>query len=213
MMKLPKLAKPTRSRRVVTVVVVIWLGALLGVGVPSWLKVQRQHREVRELDTRLAELDRWHVAGLWLARSLAQRQSVIDARWNRLFPPERGRAELFLDLARIADDSGVTRFELVELGPSEMGMTSVGLGAPAPGTDMGTDMGTDASPEAVLASLDSYRVQARFRGKYEQVARFLGGLEEIERAVRVHNLDIRPSRDDITVELELDIHVSKSAQS
>jgi len=204
-----QLKKLMSSRRIMIGLVVLWLGALLGAGVPGWLKVERQHQEIRELDQRLAELDRWHVAGMWLARSLVRRQTVIDGRWNKLFPPERRRSELFLDLARIADDSGVQSFELVELGAAEMGMTSAGAGAPAPGAGMGTG----AIPEEILAKLDSYRVQARFQGGYEQVARFLGGLNSIERAVRVHNLDIRPSRDDIMVELELDIHVSKMAQS
>lgn len=205
MIKLPQAGKLLTPPRLLTGLAVIWLAALLGLGVPSWLKVERQHREIADLELRLAELDRWHVAGLWLNRSLARRQEVIDSRWDKLFPPERRRSELFLNLARIADESGVRSFELVELGAAEMGMTGV-MEQPAPGTDMGTD----ASPDPVLARLNSYRVQARFRGGYEQVARFLGGLNSIERAVSVHNLEIQPARDDITVELELDIHVSKT---
>jgi hypothetical protein len=174
--------------------VLVWLGLLLGAAVPAWRQAVDQHREVQALESQLADLDQWTVAGLWLEKTLAPRQAVIDPQWERLFPPESAKGEFFLDLARVADRSGVDDFDLRELVPSD--------GPPIP------DYGAGQAPP-----LTAYRVRARFAGEYAQVAEFLGGLKMIERAVSVHNLAIKPARGAVTVDLELDVYVSKSDPS
>ena len=175
-----------------------WVVVLAWFGTATWLKVARQHREVQAVEKQLADLNRWNVAGMWLSRSLAAREPAVAARWDVLFPVERRREELFLDLARIADTSGVKNFELVEKQDAEADMTTAG---------------TDMYAPVDLAPVETYRVEARFLGGYGDVARFLGGLNGIARAMSLHNLSIAPSRGDIQVELELDIYVSKPTQS
>ena len=173
-----------------------WLGVLVGVAVPAWRQAVAQHREVQILENQLADLDRWTVAGLWLEKSLAPRRAAIDPQWERLFPATPAKGEFFLDLARVADKSGVDEFELRELVPTD--------GLVPPQVSGG---GADATP------LTAYRVQARFNGRYSQVAAFLGGLKAIERAVSVHNLAIKPARGAVQVDLELDVYVSATNQS
>ncbi len=171
-----------------------WLGILFGLAIPAWRHAVDQHHQVQTLEVRLAELDNWTVAGLWLEKSLAPRAAVINPQWQRLFPPQSAKGEFFLNLARIADVSGVGEFELRELERPE-----------------GTTAAMSASGSA--NSLSAYRVRARFRGDYAQVAEFLGGLKTIDRAVSVHNLTIKPARKAVQVDLELDVYVSTADQS
>ncbi len=173
---------------------VLWLGILFGVAIPAWRQAVVQHRNVEALEVRLADLDRWTVAGLWLEKTLGPRQAVINPQWDRLFPAKSAKGEFFLDLARVADLSGVDEFELRELAVAD------GIVVESPTSDQSVP-------------LAAYRVRARFQGQYSQVAEFLGGLKIIERAVGVHNLAIKPARGAVQVDLELDVYVSTSDQS
>ena len=172
----------------------VWGGLLFGVALPAWRTAVDQHHEVRALEVRLADLDRWTVAGLWLEKSLGPRQAVIDPQWHQLFPARAAKGEFFLDLARVADHSEVDEFELREQAVPD-------------GTLTAETSGGDVLP------LNGYRVKARFKGHYAQVAEFLGGLKRITRAVSVHNLAITPARGAVQVDLELDVYVSPADQS
>lgn len=185
------------SRRLVlgAIGVLVWLGVLFGVAIPAWRQAVNQHHQVQALESQLADLDRWTVAGLWLESSLASRRAVINPQWNRLFPAQAAKGEFFRDLARVADQSGVDDFDLRELIPTDG----------AQPTNAGGTSGTTA--------LTAYRVRAKFQGHYAQVAEFLGGLKEIERAVSVHNLSIKPASGSVRVDLELDVYVSATNQS
>lgn len=184
------------SRRAVGWLVggVVWLGVLVGVAVPAWRQAVAQHRQVQDLEVQLAALDDWTVAGLWVEKSLGPRQAVINPQWERLFPSRPAKGEFFLDLARVADHSGVSEFELREQVVPEGTLTA-------------------ETPEGDVLPLDGYRVKTRFKGRYAQVAEFLGGLKGITRAVSVHNLAIKPSRGGVQVDLELDVYVSPQDQS
>lgn len=195
-----------RGKRLAVVVVgVLWAAALFGVALPAWREALDQHREVSRLEDELRELDRWTVAGLWLERSLGARTAAVEPVWDRLFPAERRREELFLDLARVADRSGIDAFELREMFDDEA--------ATIIEPDDLDDLDAAADAGASEAELDTYRVRARFEGEYDKIAGFLGGLRGIERAVTVHDLEIRPVRDVVQVELELDIYVRKTTGS
>jgi len=186
--------KPWHRRSLWGVGIVIWLGVLFGVAVPSWRRAVQQHRQVEEVANRLEVLDNWVVAGIWLEQTLAPRQQAIDPQWRRLFPADPAKGQLFLDLARVADRSGVEEFKLRELTPADgVVVADAADGGPVP--------------------LTAYRVRANFRGQYAQVARFLGGLKRIERALSVHNLEIKPAHGAVQVDLELDVYVGSADQS
>lgn len=176
--------------------VAAWAAALVFGAVPVWKRALGQHREVRQVEAQLGELDRWSVAGLWLGRTLPEREAVVGPVWDRLFPPERACEQLFLDLARVADESGVTKFELHELQADELAGEAPGL--------------ADEEPEAALGG---YRVRAQFEGDFAGVAGFLGGLDRLDRAVAVHDLELTPAKGVVHVELELDVYVSSQARS
>jgi hypothetical protein len=209
-------------------------GLLLGVALPRWQEVRRQHREIGELQARLADLDRWTVAGLWLAPSLADREPRVAARWEELFPPRRAREELFLDLAAVADRCAVSAFAL-----QEIDATGAAVGSDAaeeawqtvPRDDDDEEEEEEEEEEARQAAggrtaaeareaaarqataRDRYRVQVRFAADYARTADFLDRLHDLPRAIDVHHLTVQPARTGLDVEMELLIHVSQANAS
>lgn len=189
-----------------------WVLTLVLVAVPAMRTAMVHHEEVRRLEKGLAELDTWTVAGKWLGLSLPHRQAAIDPVWQETFPLGRNREQFFLALAEVADRSGVKHFNLEELA-----LDQPGLGMePVPSTDLeqpamfgGAVYGVPV--EVPRISLDTYRVKASFQGDYRQAARFMGGLQDIPRAVNVHDLVIRPESGGIRVDLELDVYVSQQS--
>ena len=192
--------RPGRRAGLVAVAVVVWLGALLGGALPAWRQSLRQHREIRQVESQLEELDRWSVAGLWLEKSLPARKAAVAPAWSRLFPDQRRCEELFLDLARVADTSGVHNFELHELKTDEMVVT-------------GTDATAAAADSLASAAVTTYRVRAQFESDFAGVAAFLGGLTRLERATTIHQLEVRPLQGAVQTELELDVYVASSSES
>ena len=177
----------------------VWLAALLVGALPAWQRALSQHREVRRVEAQLSDLDSWTVAGLWLERSLVPRQEAVTPVWDRMFPPDRRCEALFLDLAHLADASGVGSFELHEVKADEL---TEPVAVPADSTDAGAG-----------AALSAYRVRARFEGDFPGVAGFLGGLGRLQRAVAVHQLEIQPVKGAVQVELELDVYVATPTES
>jgi len=199
----------------------VWVVLVVLVVVPTWQGVVARNTEISDLETRLATMDDWTVAGMWLAPSVKERTLPVNAAFSRLFPAEREREEFFLSLAQIADQSRVDDFSLSEA--SGLGMesndvwndgTAMAADDDAPPTD-GAEATMDGGMELEIpkVELDSYRVKTQFFGDYQRIAHFMNGLKGIERAVKVHSLVIRPQRDGVQVKLELDVYVSKTSQS
>lgn len=195
-MKKPKPGPPSRRALALAGLAAAWGVALVAGALPAWRQALSQHREVRRVEEQLGELDRWSVAGLWLQRTLPEREAAVNPVWERLFPAERACEQLFLDLARVADQSGVAKFELHELQADEL-----------------AGEGPAVADEEPAAALGGYRVRARFEGDFAGVAGFLGGLDRLERAVTVHDLEMTPAKGVVQVELELDVYVSNEARS
>lgn len=185
----------------------IWLVAFAVIAVPSWRKAMSYHREVQELEKGLAELDTWTVAGMWLGKNLGNRADAMERAWTQTFPSGRLREELFLELALVADHSGVAEFKLEEI--ETEGVAAFLVSPPQESTFGGSVYGVPV--EVPRVTLENYRVKASFQGNYQQATRFIGGLQSIKRAVSVHNLVARPGNERITIDLELDIYVSQQS--
>ena len=143
------------------------------------------------------------MAGLWLERSLREKAPAVEQAWSVLFPPQRDRENFFLDLAGIADRSGVTDFDLSELREPRMENDNRWL----------THAALPGGAEQDEVQLTFYRVRASFLGELGQVADFLGGLKQVERAVSVHSLEMEADRQWVRVNLELDVYVKQSSQT
>jgi|GEM_PF-1891905 len=206
-----------------TVLGLLWCAALFGGAIPMWKRAKAQNQEIHQLEAHLANLDQWTVAGMWLSRSVASRQMPVNTAFGRLFPGDRLREDLFLDLARVADLSGVEGFDLAEMTDFWMADNDIwGSGpnmsntdndaAPPPEDDSEDGLGLP-TVEVPSVDLSTYRVRARFSGDFASAARFIGGLQRIERALGIHSLEVKPARNGITVDLELDVYVDDSNQS
>ena len=200
-----------------------WVLVVITLIAPLWQGVMFRSDEIKDLETRLATMDDWTVAGMWLAPSVSQRTLPVNAAFRRLFPSERMRENLFLSLARVADQSGVEEFNLVEANTSGMygndvwmdgtSMAATPEAAPPPTGATAEAMDAGVALEIPKVELTSYRVKASFSGDYQRIAHFMNGLKHIERALKVHSLVVRPEKDCIQVNLELDVYVSKTSQS
>lgn len=204
---------------------VLWIVLLITVAIPSWRGVIHKNQTIDEMEIQLATLDEWTVAGLWLAPSVAQRTLPVNAAFSRLYPSTRGREQVFLDLARIADRSGVEEFGLIESGalgleandvwnmPATMTTSEPGDEPPSDGLPADNGVAAAMTLDVPHVELSSYRIIAKFNADYGRAADFLAGLEEIERALKVCSLKVRPDGTGIQVEMELDVYVDQSYQS
>ncbi len=197
----------------------VWLVLVVTVVFPTWQGVISRNNEIKIIEADLATMDDWTVAGMRLAPWVNQRTLPLNGAFSRLFPTERRREELFFSLAMVADQSGVVGFGLSEANETGMfgndvwndGTAMAGNDDAPPPTDGSADaLQPDLTLEVPKVELSSYRVKADFSGDYQRIANFMNGLKNIERALKVHSLVIRPERDDIQVKLELDVYVSKT---
>lgn len=201
----------------------LWVVLVVMVVVPTWQGVVDRNSEIEDLETRLATMDDWAVAGMWLAPQVRERSLPVKAAYSRLFPAERLREELFLSLAQVADISGVENFTLSEASSSGMQENDVwndgtamaqAEDSDAPPTDGGaSSTDSDMMVEIPKVELGSYRVKTQFYGDYQRIAHFMNELKNIERALKVHSLVLRPQSDGVQVKLEIDVYVSKTIQS
>jgi hypothetical protein len=211
-----RLAIPRRTL-IVGAVILLWTGLLLGGAIPAWRASLRRGDELIATEEQLAQLNLWAVTGLWLERSLAEREPALLARYTRLIPARRDKERLFLDLARVADSSGVMAFDLKEeersgswLAQDPDAMMEGGATDAMPATDDMMDDGAGTDRPLPRVPVQQYRVRATFTGDFARVARFLTELQKIPRALSLHRLAARSAPQGIEVELELDFYVDES---
>lgn len=189
-----------------------WLAFVVLAVVPIVRSTLSGRRELDETVRRIVALDGWTGPRLVLARDLAANGSDYEAAWSRMFPAERGRERLFLELARIADASGVREFDLAEVVDPD----AADDGDPDEDVyedEFEDDVGGADPIDASAVALDSYRVRASWSGDYRRTADFIARLRGIARAVSVSDLQVSPYLDGIRVELELEVFVDGATES
>jgi hypothetical protein len=205
----------TRERRILFAVsgVIVAATFLLGT-LPAWQRAQLNDRQIEKAATRIASLGQWAAAGVWLDASARRWQPAQEARYEQRFPHEKEREQLFLELARVAREAGIEPMQLRELPPRE------DLGGPGDGETLEAQLVDPAVAELVdrfaadtaglpAADLQSYRLAANFEADYDRLAKFLGGVGNIERAVTVRELNAVPKLDLIEVALEMEFYAQK----
>jgi hypothetical protein len=186
---------------------------LLGT-LPAWQRVHRNDRQIDKASSRLASLGQWAAAGVWLDASAQRWQPVQAARYEQRFPRLKGREQLILELARLAREAGIEPIQLRELPAAEE------MNAPLESEEAAADQADPAIAELVdrfaadigqlpATDLQTYRLAANFAADYERLARFLGGIGRLERAVTVRELSAVPKLDQIDVTLEMEFYAQK----
>ena len=170
--------------------------------------------ELQQTGRRIAALDGWTGPRLLLEQELAENGPAVTEAWSRMFPAERNREVLFLDLARIADASGVEGFDLVEV--TELALPD------GPQYEDEDDFVPGLEPEAPRAApvarapriaLETYRIRASWTGDFHRTADFLARLRSIPRALSVSELAVQPDADGLRAVLELEVYVDGSTES
>jgi hypothetical protein len=205
----------TRERRILVAVGVVLVAATFLVGtLPAWQRAQLNDRQIDKASSRLASLGDWAAAGVWLEASAQRWQPVQAQRYERRFPREKEREQLFLDLARLAREAGIEPIQLRELpaqdemeAPLETETADAATGDPVV-TELVDRFAPDTG-DLPPSGLQSYRLAANFAADYGRLARFLGGVGKLERAVTVRELNAVPQLDQIEVALEMEFYAQK----
>ncbi len=205
----------TRERRILLAVggVIVVATFLLGT-LPAWQRAQYNARQIDNASARIASLGQWAAAGAWLEASAHQWQPAQDARYERRFPREKDREQLFLELARVAREAGIEPMQLRELPPLEDPGAVIESESPEeeildPAVAELVDRFAADTASLPTVQLQSYRLAANFETDYDRLARFLGGVGNLERAVTVRELNAVPKQDVIEVALEMEFYAQK----
>ena len=202
--------------------VLIGLGALLwllAIAFFVWpaLRVSRQQAaEISASEARAATLAGWNSGRALPAAEAARWEATLDERFEQLFPRERRLEQLFMEIATIANESGVDPVQL-----------RAAVGAAADGEARGELLrarGATRQPEDLEAlaatlglaphnrpasDLRAYRLQVNFDADYEHLARFTDALGTLSRAVCVRNLQARRGSRGVAVQMELEYYVQE----
>jgi hypothetical protein len=195
----------------------VWVLLFLAGSLPVLDHSYRNDRRLAALDRQAGTLTRWAAAGVWFEAAARRWEPSQAEQYDRLFPREKDREQLFLDLARVARSSGITPIDLVEVPSYEIEAAqdrSTGVDAPAETVEpdlqsLIEEMAPDLS-RLPGSALFTHRIRARFGASYGELARLLAGLNIIPRAVTLNRLQATPGAQGIDVEMELDFYDQQS---
>ncbi len=183
--------------------------ALIFIAQPSW-RAARQNAELAgQIESQMQELENWNEQGPEILERVRTRSEAVDERWAQLFPGSKQIDLLFLDLARIADRCELREFHLAEVEAEMDSMEEEEYDDEMMGEG-------EADPEAearAAANLSRFKVEASFYSDLESAARFIAGLEEIPRAMRLGSIVIRDTGKGLLVEMEMELYVSSPTNS
>jgi hypothetical protein len=220
-MKLRSIAgawSPRRQRAVLAATAGILILAFLLGSLPAWQRTQRNARQIVAREARTASLGEWAVAGFWMEAGARRWQRDQGPVYDRRFPDEKRREQLYLELARVAREVGIEPLSLCE------GKQAPTSSAPAAGDDAMADAaaGAAGAGPAMLegylpdparlpsTELTTFPLEARFDTDYARLARFMGGLATIDRALTVRSLNAVPDQGVIHVALEMQYYAQKT---
>ncbi len=195
----------------------VWVLLFLAGSLPALDHSYRNDRRLAALDRQAGTLTRWAAAGVWFEAAARLWAPALGAEYERLFPPEKDREQLFLDLARVARNSGITPIDLVEVPSYEIEADQDWSGsADASGQVTEPDLQSlieEMAPDLSRlpgSALSTHRIRARFGASYGELAHLLAGLDTIPRAVTLNRLQATPGAQGIDVEMELDFYDQQS---
>jgi hypothetical protein len=192
----------------------VWSMLLFLWALPTLNRIYENRKNITTTSARLSWLSEMSAAGLWFEAAAQSWEPTLREKYDRLFPMEKRREELFLELARVAGESNINPFTLREI-PIRY------YNEDTSGDELTEDHGNEYITMMVEASavdssdlpgaeLHNYRLLAEFSADYYQITRFLAGLESIPRALTLHSLSMEAAPKGIDVEMELDFYVQVS---
>lgn len=191
--------------------IVLWILILLAGAVPTMKRVRQNVHDLEAANDRLASLSEWSIAGAWMGEAALRWEPALDAEYSRLFPDHDDREALFLDLARVARDSGVEPLMLEELPRHDNADTNDDeqLDEVDPAVADLLDRFAPDRTNLPSSELESFRLKAGFETDFANLTRFLSGLTRIDRAYSLERLRAEPIHGQIAVEMELAVYVQQ----
>ncbi len=214
-----KLALPPRLLKppvLIALGALLWLLAISFFVWPSLRTSRQQAAEISACDARAASLARWNGGRALPAAEAARWEATLGARFEQLFPRERRLEQLFMEIATIANESGVDPVQLrADIGAAADGERKGELRS-ARGTAvqledleaLAATLGL-APGDRPVSDLRAYRLQVNFDADYEHLARFTDALGTLSRAVCIRNLQARRGSRGVAVQMELEYYVQE----
>jgi hypothetical protein len=199
-----------QRRTQIALFVVTWAALFLFGAWPAWRTCVDNEGRIENRSLRLETLHEWAVAGSWLAEAVRRWEEPLGEDYDRYFPPRKQREELLLELAHVASLCRIDPIELREVPiPELIGAEEEDRWELTPEEEERAQLIQEFAPN--LRGLPGtrllpYRVRATFQSDYNQLARFLQGLETIPRALTLHELRAQQGVDVVMVEMELDFY-------
>jgi hypothetical protein len=213
-----KLSLPRRRPRppvLIALGALLWLLAIAFLVWPALRASRRQAAEISALDARAATLAGWSGGRALPAADAARWEASLGERFEQLFPRERRLEQLFLEIATIANESGVDPVQLradvgaaaaAGEGKGELLSARGAGGQPEELEALAATLGL-APRDLPTSDLRAYRLLVSFDADYEHLARFTDALRTLSRAVCVRNLQVRRGSRGVAVQMELEYYV------
>ncbi len=201
------------GRRLLVISVVVWVIVFFAGAIPSTRRSLENRKKIETASERIEAMASLSSAGGWFEEVVRKVEPGMIEEYDLLFPVEKQREQLFLQIASLALENGIDPFTLREIALME-------------NNDGGSvdELADDSGDEDMIMlfealaidlsglpdpSLRSFRLRMSFDSEYSAMAGFLSGLRTIPRALTLHDLDIEQGPEGITVIMELDYYARK----
>jgi hypothetical protein len=191
----------------------LWLLAIGLLVWPALRATREQAATIAALDARAATLAGWSGGRALPAADAARWEAALGERFEQLFPRERHLEQLFMEIASIANESGVDPVQLradvgaaYGEGQGELLSARGAGGEPEALRALADQLGL--APQSLPASdLRAYRLLVEFDADYANLARFTDALPTLSRAVCVRSLRAGEGLRGVAVQMELEYYV------
>ena len=202
----------SKRRARIPLLLAVWGLVFFGGSVPTWRAAYRNEDKIQAASQKVSSLNKMSVAGVWFGAALDRWEPVLREEYNRLFPVEKQREQLFLEIAQVANGCGIDPFVLREvpiadvLDPDAL-TEDPDLAVPSSDEiDVLVEQFAMEISDLPSADIHTFRLLANFNTDYKHVIQFMKGLRSIPRALTIHSLDAEPCTEGLCVALELDFY-------
>ncbi len=204
-----------RRRAVAVTAVMAWCLLFFLGALPAVQDALENVGRIRSTSAEMESLAEMSAAGVWFEAVVLYSGKDLQDEYDRLFPKEKQREELFLHIARLAKSNGIDPFTLREIAilPSDGG-----------GEDSDTETYDAAEEELSLiveqfaidvsdlpdTGLRTFRLAIGFDADYGRLMNFIEDIESVPRALKLHRLSVEPATGGITVAMEIDYYAQRA---
>jgi hypothetical protein len=198
--------------------ILAWAAAFAFLVWPALRDNQDDELRIEDMDRRIELLSGWNEGRRHLTVDPDAWSRELNQRFDGMFPKERRLQELFYEIAAAANRSDVDPVKISVKNPSfaeemreeipseDMGNMGDGMGEGVGGESLHSSLGLSAA-EFPDDELESHRLAVQLDAGYENIARFLDEVSQLERAVTVNKLNLQQGGRGVVAMIELEYYV------